>query len=97
MEFWKRSHLCGDLRLSDSSNRVTLSGWVRRRRDHGGVIFIDLCDRTGLTQVVFSPEAGPEAHRTAQELRSEFVVAVRGVVRPRPEGTVNPKLSTGEI
>ena len=97
MEFWKRSHLCGDLRLSDSSNRVTLSGWVRRRRDHGGVIFIDLCDRTGLTQVVFSPEAGSDAHRAAQELRSEFVVAVRGEVRPRPEGTVNPKIPTGEI
>ncbi len=97
MEFWKRSHLCGDLRLSDQSSRVTLSGWVRRRRDHGGVIFIDLCDRTGLTQVVFSPEADAAAHQTAQELRSEFVVAVRGVVRPRPEGTVNPKLPTGEI
>jgi aspartyl-tRNA synthetase len=97
MEFWKRSHLCGDLRLSDKWSRVTLSGWVRRRRDHGGVVFIDLCDRTGLTQVVFSPEAGPDAHVAAQELRSEFVVAVRGVVRPRPEGTVNPKLSTGEI
>jgi len=91
MEFWKRSHLCGDLRLSDKWSRVTLSGWVRRRRDHGGG------DRTGLTQVVFSPEAGPDAHVAAQELRSEFVVAVRGVVRPRPEGTVNPKLSTGEI
>lgn len=97
MEFWKRSHLCGDLRLSDDSSRVVLSGWVRRRRDHGGVIFIDLCDRTGLTQVVFSPEAGPEAHLTAQELRSEFVVAVKGEVRPRPEGTVNPKIPTGEI
>ena len=97
MEFWKRSHLCGDLRLSDKTSRVTLSGWVRRRRDHGGVIFIDLCDRTGLTQVVFSPEAGTEAHLAAQELRSEFVVAVRGAVRPRPEGTVNPKIATGEI
>ncbi|MDP8236639.1 MAG: aspartate--tRNA ligase [Candidatus Erginobacter occultus] len=97
MQFWKRSHLCGDLRLADDSSRVTLSGWVRRRRDHGGVIFIDLCDRTGLTQVVFSPAASPEAHRTAQDLRSEFVVAIRGEVRSRPEGTVNPKLPTGEI
>ncbi len=97
MEFWKRSHLCGDLRLADGSSRVTLSGWVRRRRDHGGVIFIDLCDRTGLTQVVFSPAASPEAHLMAQELRSEFVVAVKGEVRPRPEGTVNPKFPTGEI
>jgi aspartyl-tRNA synthetase len=97
MQFWKRSHLCGDLRLADGSSRVSLSGWVRRRRDHGGVIFIDLCDRTGLTQVVFSPEAGPEAHLKAQELRSEFVVAIRGEVRPRPEGTANPKLPTGEI
>ena len=97
MEFWKRSHLCGDLRLSGSSSRVTLCGWVRRRRDHGGVIFIDLCDRSGLTQVVFSPEASADAHQTAQDLRSEFVVAVQGEVRPRPEGTVNPKLPTGEI
>jgi len=97
MEFWKRSRLCGDLRLSDGSSRVILSGWVRRRRDHGGVVFIDLCDRTGLTQVVFSPAASPEAHRAAQELRSEFVIAVKGEVRPRPEGTVNPKLPTGEI
>ncbi|MCX6348509.1 MAG: aspartate--tRNA ligase [Candidatus Aureabacteria bacterium] len=93
----KRTHTCGQLRLSDSGHEVVLSGWVRRRRDHGGVIFIDLCDREGITQVVFNPEASPAAHRDAQALRSEFVVTVPGKVRPRPEGTANPKLPTGEI
>ncbi len=97
MKFWKRDHICGELRRADEGSRVVLSGWVRRRRDHGGVIFIDLCDRSGVTQVVFSPEADPEAHRLAEGLRSEYVIAVQGTVRPRPEGTVNPKLPTGEI
>lgn len=97
MEFWKRNHMCGELRSRDEGSRVVLSGWVRRRRDHGGVIFIDLCDREGLTQVIFSPEINQEAHKTAEGLRSEYVIAVKGLVRPRPEGTVNPKLPTGEI
>jgi len=97
MEFWKRDHMCGELRLSDEGSRAVLSGWVRRRRDHGGVIFIDLCDREGATQVVFSPEIDQAAHQSAEGLRSEYVIAVRGLVRPRPEGTVNSKLPTGEI
>ena len=97
MEFWKRDHMCGELRSSDEGSEVVLSGWVRRRRDHGGVIFIDLCDREGATQIVFSPEIDQEAHKIAEGLRSEYVVAVKGLVRLRPEGTVNHKLPTGEI
>ena len=88
---------CGELRAGDAGRRVTLKGWVSRRRDHGGLIFIDLRDRYGLTQVVFNPEASAEAHATASEVRSEFVLEVTGEVRPRPEGTVNPNLETGEI
>jgi len=97
MEFWKRTHMCGELRLSDQGREVVLSGWVRRRRDHGGVIFIDLSDREGLTQVVFNPQTEAEAHAAASSLRGEFVVAVKGSVRPRPAGTENPDLPTGEI
>ena len=97
MEFWKRDHMCGELRSSDEGSQVVLSGWVRRRRDHGGVIFIDLCDREGVTQVVFSPEIDQAAHKIAEGLRSEYVVAVKGLVRPRPDGMVNQKLPTGEI
>jgi len=76
---------------------VTLMGWVARRRDHGGVIFVDLRDRWGLTQVVFNPARNPEVHRKAEGLRNEYVIAVRGQVEPRPEGMANPKLATGEI
>lgn len=97
MEFWKRTYDCGQLRCSDDGQEVILSGWVRRRRDHGGVIFIDLRDREGVTQVVFSPQVDEESHHAADKLRSEYVIAVKGTVRPRPEGTVNPKLPTGEI
>ena len=88
---------CGELRAADAGRRVTLKGWVSRRRDHGGLIFIDLRDRYGLTQVVFNPEASAEAHAVASEVRSEYVLEVTGEVRPRPEGTVNPNLETGEI
>jgi aspartyl-tRNA synthetase len=76
---------------------VTLMGWVHTRRDHGGLIFIDLRDRGGITQVVFNPETSAEAHKLAHEIRSEFVLAVTGKVAPRPGNTVNPKLPTGEI
>ena len=93
----KRTHDCGELRREDQGKEVILSGWVRRRRDHGGLIFIDLCDREGITQAVFNPEIDKAAHRAAEGLRSEYVVAVKGAVRPRPEGTVNPKLPTGEV
>ena len=94
---WKRSHDCGSLTLADDGREVCLMGWVQYRRDHGGLIFVDLRDREGLTQVVFSPEIAPDAHRDAHVLRSEYVLAVKGRVRPRPEGMRNPNLATGEI
>ena len=88
---------CGDLRIGHAGDTVTLSGWVHNRRDHGGLIFIDLRDRYGLVQVVFNPELAPEAHAAAERFRSEWVVQVSGTVNARPEGTVNPGLATGEI
>jgi aspartyl-tRNA synthetase len=88
---------CGALRLSDVGAEVVLRGWVNRRRDLGGLIFIDLRDRFGLTQVVFNPEIAAAAHETASDVRAEYVLEVRGIVRERPEGTRNPKLSTGDI
>jgi aspartyl-tRNA synthetase len=92
-----RSHACGELRRDHVGRAVTLCGWVAHRRDHGGVTFIDLRDREGVVQVVFHPEAAPEAHRIAQDLRSEWVVRVAGTVRDRPDGMANPALGTGEI
>ena len=88
---------CGELRATDSGTQVTLKGWVNRRRDHGGLIFLDLRDRYGLTQVVCNPEDSPEAHSIAENVRSEFVVQVIGNVRMRPEGTENTRMATGEI
>jgi len=93
----KRSHHCNALTGADAGREVVLMGWVLRRRDHGGVIFIDLRDRWGLTQVVFNPEINPEVHAKAHGLRSEWVLAIRGRVEPRPAGMINPKLATGEI
>ncbi|MFC1524151.1 aspartate--tRNA ligase [Thermodesulfobacteriota bacterium] len=93
----KRSHSCLDLRKNNVGEEITLMGWVLRRRDHGGVIFIDLRDRWGLTQVVFNPEINSEVHAKAHNLRSEWVLAVRGKVSPRPDGMINPNLQTGEI
>jgi len=93
----KRTHYCGNLTPSDAGKEVVLMGWVHRRRDHGGVIFVDLRDREGLAQVVFNPEVSPETHQEAHRIRSEFVLAVKGKVRPRPEGMVNPDLKTGGI
>ena len=92
-----RTNHCGALRKADSGARVTLCGWVDSRRDHGGVVFIDLRDRHGITQVVFRPEAHPDAASVAHGLRSEDVVQVSGTVSPRLAGTENPKLATGEI
>jgi aspartyl-tRNA synthetase len=88
---------CGTLRASDAGRQVDLYGWVARRRDHGGLIFIDLRDRWGTVQVVFNPEQAQEAHRVAQQLRSEYVVHVAGRVERRPDGMDNPQLATGEV
>ncbi len=92
-----RTHTCGELNPSAVGRQVTLNGWVHRRRDHGGLIFIDLRDRWGLTQVVFNPSAGAELHSQAKELRAEFCIAVQGKVAARPAGTENPKITTGMI
>jgi len=94
---WERTHDCGTLGADDTGSRVALMGWVQRRRDHGGLIFIDLRDRRGITQVVFDPQRNAEAHQRAHALRSEHVIAVRGEVRLRPDGMTNYKLKTGEI
>lgn len=94
----KRTHTCGELRKSHSGQKVTLNGWVHRQRDHGGLLFIDLRDRYGLTQVVFNPPAiVPESFQIASHLRAEDVISVTGTVRSRPEGAVNKELETGEI
>src|SRR3954466_5197816 len=94
-----RSHHCGELRDQDLNREVTLCGWVGKRRDHGGLVFIDLRDRYGLTQVVFDPtfSGGQAAHEKAGALRSEFVIWIKGKVRSRPQGMTNPKMPTGEI
>lgn len=92
-----RTHYCGTLRASDIGSTVTLFGWVDRRRDHGGVIFIDLRDRTGVVQIVSDPERTPASYPQADPLRNEYVVKIQGRVSQRQEGSVNPKLPTGEI
>jgi len=92
-----RSHTCGELTLKQNNKNIKLCGWVHSRRDHGGLIFIDLRDRYGITQVVFRPEVSKELHQQAERLRSEFVIQVEGKVSERPEGTKNSKLKTGEI
>ncbi len=97
MAFWKRTHACNDLRKSHVGKEVHLTGWIQRTRDHGGLTFVDLRDRTGLIQIVFDPTQDTEIQKQAQKLRSEFVVSVKGLVRERPEGTINSNLATGEI
>ncbi|WP_298617799.1 aspartate--tRNA ligase [uncultured Thermosynechococcus sp.] len=92
-----RTHYCGDVRLTDVGTRVTLYGWVDRRRDHGGVIFIDLRDRSGIVQIVSDPQRTPDAYAQADRLRSEYVVKVIGRVSQRPAESVNPKLATGDV
>jgi aspartyl-tRNA synthetase len=92
-----KTHYCGDLRASDAGQSVSLAGWVHRRRDHGGLIFIDLRDSSGLVQVVFSPQEAAEAFKEAENLRGEYVIKVEGQVTRRKEGTENPNLPTGEI
>jgi len=93
----RRTHTCGALRPADEGKTVVLMGWVHRRRDHGGVIFVDLRDREGITQVVFHEDVGPAVHKRAEEVRPEYVIAVEGRVTPRGAGAVNPHLATGEI
>jgi len=93
----RRTHTCCELGADDVGAEVVLMGWVQRRRDHGGVIFVDLRDREGLTQVVFNPEVSPKVHEKAHVLRSEYVIGIRGKVEKRLEGMTNPKLKTGEI
>jgi aspartyl-tRNA synthetase len=94
---WRRTHTCGDLRKADIGSQVVLMGWVQTRRDHGGLIFVDLRDRYGVTQVVFNPEKAPQVHEKAHSLRDEYVIAVQGRVERRPQEMENPRLATGEI
>jgi aspartyl-tRNA synthetase len=94
---WTRSTYCGDLRATHEGQLVTVMGWVHTRRDHGGLIFVDLRDRSGILQVVFNPERSQDAFALAQDLRNEYVIAVRGRVEHRPPETLNPTLATGEI
>ena len=93
----RRTHTCGELRETDIGQRVTIAGWVNTWRDHGGLVFVDLRDRYGITQVVFDPAVGRELHEAGSKLRMEYVVAVQGTVASRPEGTRNPRLATGDI
>jgi len=93
----RRTHHCSELSLGDKGKEVVLMGWVQRRRDHGGVIFVDLRDRRGMTQVVFNPEHSAAVHAKAHAIRSEFVLGVRGRVLARPEGMANPNMATGGI
>lgn len=97
MQYKKRTHTCGELRSAHVGHSVTLTGWVDTRRDLGGVIFIDLRDRYGKTQVVFNPQHSEQIHTLAKDLRTEFVISVSGKVEKRPDGTENSKLNTGEI
>src|SRR5579871_2449786 len=93
----RRTHTCGQLRASDAGKRALLMGWVHRRRDLGGVIFIHLRDRDGVTQVVFHEDAAEAIHKKAEMLGSEYVVAVEGTVAKRTADTVNASLGTGEV
>ncbi|MCD6363784.1 MAG: aspartate--tRNA ligase [Synergistetes bacterium] len=94
---WRRSRYCGELSEEDIGKQVTLMGWVHRERDHGGLIFIDLRDRTGIIQLVFGPDIDAGAHEKAKKARAEYVIAVKGKVRRRPAGTENPSLKTGNV
>ncbi|WP_158786897.1 aspartate--tRNA ligase [Granulicella sp. L46] len=93
----QRTHTCGELRTTHSGQTITLMGWVNRRRDHGNLIFLDLRDRTGITQVVLDKEVSPEAHAKAEAARPEYVIAVTGVLRNRGEGLANPNMPTGDV
>lgn len=92
-----RTHYCGEIGLENVSSKVVVSGWVHRRRDHGGLVFVDLRDRTGILQIVFNPSGSREAYNIAKELKNEYVIKITGTVRRRPEGTENPELKTGFV
>lgn len=94
---WTRTHRCGDLSAEQIGQEVCVMGWAQRRRDHGGLIFIDLRDREGIIQLALDPDRDLASHQKAEQVRNEFVLAARGKVSPRPEGTVNPKMKTGEV
>ena len=93
----KRTHFCGELIAKQIGQEVCVMGWVQRRRDHGGLIFIDLRDREGIVQLALDPDRDLASHKKAEQVRNEYVLAARGKVSPRPEGTVNPKMKTGEV
>jgi len=93
----KRTHTCGQLRIENAGTKVALAGWVQSYRDHGNLVFIDLRDRDGFTQLVFNPDQYPDGHQLARSLRCEWVIAIRGEVQPRGEGLENPKIVTGQI
>lgn len=97
LEKMKRTHQCGVLTRENLGQEITLMGWVQTRRDHGGLIFVDLRDRSGIVQVVFNPEYNREAFEAAKEIKNEYVIAVKGKVNERPKENVNPKIKTGEI
>lgn len=94
---WKRTHTCGELREEHVAQTVTLNGWVNRRRDHGGIVFLDLRDRYGITQVVLDPQTSSEVQSAVAQVRNEFVLSITGAVETRPEGTRNSSLPTGDI
>ncbi|HUN56691.1 MAG TPA: amino acid--tRNA ligase-related protein, partial [Candidatus Binataceae bacterium] len=94
---WPRSDYCGTLRATDAGREVALWGWVASRRDHGGLVFIDLRDREGLVQLVFNPERDPLSHKIAESARAEYYLAAKGKVACRSDATINPELPTGEI
>ena len=94
---WKRTRKCGELTIEDAGSEVRLNGWVQRRRDHGGLIFLDLRDRWGMVQIVVDPKTNAPAHKVAEAVRGEYVLSIQGKIRKRPEGTDNPNLKTGEV
>ena len=93
----QRTRWCGEVTTEDIGQEIRIDGWVQRIRDHGGLIFIDLRDRTGMVQTVIDPVASPEAFKIAEGVRGEFVLEITGTVRKRPQGTENPNLATGDI
>ena len=92
-----RTHTCGELRSSDENKEVCLAGWVKKWRNHGGLLFIDLRDQYGVTQIVFNPEQGEDLYTQSMTLRAEYVISVEGIVKLRPEGMINNEMDTGEI